>query len=42
MAEPKKERSFADVILDILKARQGKANGQKAETPTDDTKKVSG
>ena len=38
MAEPTKERSFADVILDILKARQEKANDQKAEMPKDNNK----
>ena len=44
MTEPKIEQSFADVILNILKAKQGKANyqDQKAETVTDDIKTVVG
>lgn len=39
MAEPTKERSFADVILDILEARQERANDPKAEMPKDNNKK---
>ena len=44
MTEPKIGQSFADVILNILKAKREKANDQdhKAKTMADDIKRVVG
>jgi hypothetical protein len=42
MVEQTEKQPFADFILGILKARQGKAADQKANTPKDDGEKVLG